>query len=185
MCVTRRVPFRWPLPTTGEVLLRTFTEIRDELVSTLWFVLGNQEDAQDVAQEAFLRCWRTQEGQAENRKTCGPGSFASLSNAAKDLQRTRLAPAGETSAGSRYDADSEAAPLTQGLEEQESLQQLRQALLAPATRGKGSVPVTAKRRADLRADRRDAQPPRGHRQNPDERALQKLRKVLGVSPESQ
>jgi DNA-directed RNA polymerase specialized sigma24 family protein len=37
------------------VLLHTFNELRDELVSTLWFVLGWQEDAHDVAQEAFLR----------------------------------------------------------------------------------------------------------------------------------
>ena len=51
--------------TSAELLLRTFSEIRDELVSTLWFVLGNNEDAQDVAQEAFLRCWRTQEGLPE------------------------------------------------------------------------------------------------------------------------
>ena len=47
-------------PNTGEILLRTFTDLRDELVSTLCFLLGNAEDAQDVAQEAFLRCWRTQ-----------------------------------------------------------------------------------------------------------------------------
>ena len=46
---------------TGDILLRAFTDLRDELVSTLCFLLGNAEDAQDVAQEAFLRCWRTQE----------------------------------------------------------------------------------------------------------------------------
>src|SRR5207302_8734760 len=45
----------------SDVLLRTFNELRDDLISTLWFVLGNQEDAQDVAQEVFLRCWRAQE----------------------------------------------------------------------------------------------------------------------------
>ena len=92
------------VPTTGEVLLRTFTEIRDELASTLWFVLGNQEDAQDVAQEAFLRCWRTQEGQAEIANLRA-WIFRVALNAAKDLQRP-LAPPGETSAGSRFDADS-------------------------------------------------------------------------------
>ena len=45
----------------GEMLVQAFSDLRDELVSTLWFVLGNADDAQDVAQEAFLRCWRTQE----------------------------------------------------------------------------------------------------------------------------
>ena len=43
---------------SGDVLLRTFAELRDDLVSTLCYVLGNKEDAQDIAQEAFLRCWR-------------------------------------------------------------------------------------------------------------------------------
>src|SRR5438270_10879661 len=45
---------------SGDQLLRAFNELRDELVSTLWFLLGNHDDAHDVAQEAFLRCWRTQ-----------------------------------------------------------------------------------------------------------------------------
>ena len=91
-------------PTTGEVLLRTFTEIRDELVSTLWFVLGNQEDAQDVAQEAFLRCWRTQEGQAEINNLRA-WIFRVGSQCRQGPAAQRLAPAGQTSAGSRFDAD--------------------------------------------------------------------------------
>src|SRR5439155_11343078 len=71
----------------GELLHRTFTELRDELVSTLWFLLGNQEDAQDIAQEAFLRCWRTQENLPEilNLRAW---IFRVGLNAAKDLQRS-------------------------------------------------------------------------------------------------
>src|SRR3954471_12356959 len=72
---------------TGEALLRTFSEARDELVSTLWFILGNQEDAQDVAQEAFLRCWRTQEGLPEVQNLRA-WIFRVGLNAAKDLQRS-------------------------------------------------------------------------------------------------
>src|SRR5215471_21310709 len=76
-----------PNETPAELLLRTFTELRDELVSTLWYVLGNREDAQDVAQEAFLRCWRTQGGLPEvhNLKAW---IFRVGLNAAKDLQRS-------------------------------------------------------------------------------------------------
>src|SRR5215475_171428 len=72
---------------TGELLLRTFNELRDELVSTLWFLLGNQEDAQDVAQEVFLRCWRTQDRLAEvqNLKAW---IFRVGLNAARDVQRS-------------------------------------------------------------------------------------------------
>src|SRR5260370_23224303 len=45
----------------GDLLLRAFNDLRDELVSTLWFLLGSRDDAQDLAQEVFLRCWRTRE----------------------------------------------------------------------------------------------------------------------------
>lgn len=41
-----------------EVLLTAFNAMRDELLSTLTLYLGNREDALDVAQEAFLKCWR-------------------------------------------------------------------------------------------------------------------------------
>lgn len=40
----------------SEQLVETFNELRGELVSTLWFIL--KDDAQDAAQEAFLKCWR-------------------------------------------------------------------------------------------------------------------------------
>src|SRR5215475_2901022 len=72
---------------TGELLLRAFNDLRDELVSTLWFVLGSQEDAQDVAQEAFLRCWRTQEG-LPDVQNLRAWIFRVGLNAAKDLQRS-------------------------------------------------------------------------------------------------
>src|SRR4051794_16675834 len=71
----------------GDTLLRAFTELRDDLVSTLWFILGNQEDAQDVAQEAFLRCWRTQES-LPGVHNLRAWIFRVGLNAAKDLRRS-------------------------------------------------------------------------------------------------
>jgi len=115
-------------PNTGEILLRTFTDLRDELVSTLCFLLGNAEDAQDVAQEAFLRCWRTQEGLPEVNNLRA-WIFRVGLNAAKDLQRSawrrRVKPLLEADAMPSTD---NATPLS-GLEEQETLCRLRQALL--------------------------------------------------------
>ena len=117
-----------PNETPGEILLRTFTELRDELVSTLWFVLGNQEDAQDVAQDAFLRCWRTQEGLPEVQNLRA-WIFRVGLNAAKDLQRSawrrRVKPLLGTEA---MPTQNDASP-TSVLEDQEVLAQLRQALL--------------------------------------------------------
>src|ERR1700730_5097812 len=71
----------------ADVLLRTFNDLRDELVSTLWYLLGSQEDAQDVSQEAFLRCWRMKEdlGDIQNLRAW---IFRVGINAAKDLQRS-------------------------------------------------------------------------------------------------
>ncbi|MCS7014661.1 MAG: RNA polymerase sigma factor [Gemmatales bacterium] len=45
-------------PSAEEIVLTAFNRMRDELLSTLTLHLGNREDAQDVAQEAFLKCWR-------------------------------------------------------------------------------------------------------------------------------
>jgi RNA polymerase sigma-70 factor (ECF subfamily) len=115
-------------PSSGELLLRTFTELRDELVSTLWFVLGNREDAQDVAQEAFLRCWRTQAGQAEIQNLRA-WIFRVGLNAAKDLQRSAWRRRVKPLMGAEAMPMVDATPPARGLERQESLVQLREALL--------------------------------------------------------
>ena len=114
--------------TPGELLLRTFSAMRDELVSTLWFVLDSQEDAQDVAQEAFLRCWRTQDGIPEVHNLRA-WIFRVGLNAAKDLQRSAWRRRVKPLLGAdTMPMLNNASPAT-ALEDQESLAQLRQALL--------------------------------------------------------
>src|SRR5436190_6737030 len=71
----------------AEAFVCAFNEIRAELVSTLFFVLGNQEDAQDVAQDAFLKCWRTRQSLAQVQNVRA-WIFRVGLNAAKDLQRS-------------------------------------------------------------------------------------------------
>jgi RNA polymerase sigma factor (sigma-70 family) len=115
-------------PPPGELLLSTFTDLRDELVSTLCFLLGNAEDAQDVAQEAFLRCWRAQEGLPEVQNLRA-WIFRVGLNAAKDLQRSAWRRRVKPLLGADAMPTPDAAPPTGGLEEQETLQQLRQALV--------------------------------------------------------
>lgn len=116
-------------PSREQVLLETFNGLRDELVSTLWFVLNNTEDAQDVAQEAFLRCWRAADGLGEIQNIRA-WIFRVALNAAKDLQRSawrrrvKSLPEGEL----MPTVDTSPAPEAR-LEEEESLQQLREALL--------------------------------------------------------
>jgi RNA polymerase sigma-70 factor (ECF subfamily) len=113
---------------TGELLLRTFTDLRDELVSTLCFVLGNPDDAQDVAQEAFLRCWRCLDGlpAVQNLRAW---IFRVGLNAAKDLQRSAWRRRVKPLLGAEAMPTADTASPTGGLEDQESLQQLRRALM--------------------------------------------------------
>src|SRR5437764_9445166 len=112
----------------GEFLLRTFTELRDELVSTLWFLLGNKDDAQDVAQEAFLRCWRTQD-QIAAVGNLRAWIFRVGLNAAKDLQRSAWRRRVKPLLGAEAMPMVDSTPPAQALEDQEALQQLRAALL--------------------------------------------------------
>ena len=112
----------------ADLLVRTFNDLRDELVSTLWFVLGSQEDAQDVAQEAFLRCWRTQEGLPEVHNLRA-WIFRVGLNAAKDLQRSAWRRRVKPLMGAEAMPTSNHASPTSVLEDQEVLAQVRQALL--------------------------------------------------------
>jgi RNA polymerase sigma-70 factor (ECF subfamily) len=112
----------------GETLLRTFTDLRDELVSTLCFVLGNREDAQDVAQEAFLRCWRTQESLPDIHNLRA-WIFRVGLNAAKDLQRSAWRRRVKPLLGAEAMLSTETPSPLSGLEDQECLQRLRDALL--------------------------------------------------------
>jgi RNA polymerase sigma-70 factor (ECF subfamily) len=111
-----------------DAFVRAFNEVRTELVSTLYFLLGNHEDAQDAAQDAFLKCWRTKDSLLEVRNLRA-WIFRVALNAAKDLQRSawrRRAKPLHENAG--QDAMFEINP-AQSLEEQETLEQLRQALV--------------------------------------------------------
>ena len=112
----------------ADVLLRTFNDLRDELVSTLWFVLGNREDAQDVAQEAFLRCWRTQQN-LPDILNLRAWIFRVGLNAAKDLQRSAWKRKVKPFLGTDPMPMVDTTAPGQALEDQESLHRLREALL--------------------------------------------------------
>lgn len=71
---------------SGDAFVCAFNDCRRELVSTLSYVLGNADDAHDVAQEAFLKCWRTRAAWPDVRNLRA-WIFRVGMNAAKDLQR--------------------------------------------------------------------------------------------------
>jgi len=42
----------------GKLLEEAFGRLQDQLLGTLYFMVGNQDDAQDALQEAFIKCWK-------------------------------------------------------------------------------------------------------------------------------
>lgn len=48
-------------PTPSDQLVDTFNDLRDELVSTLWYVLGDRHEAQEAARATFQKCWETRQ----------------------------------------------------------------------------------------------------------------------------
>lgn len=110
-----------------EVLARTFNDLRDQLISTLLFVLGNREDAQDAAQEAFVKCWgtRAQVPQIHNLRAW---IFRVGFNTAKDMQRSAWHRRARRLQGEQFMlTGNEPAPL-QALEWKESVECLRRAI---------------------------------------------------------
>ena len=161
----------------GQTLLRAFNELRDELVSTLMFLLGNADDAQDAAQEAFLKCWRTQEGLAavQNLRAW---IFRVALNAAKDYQRSAWHRRSRPLMGEiAMLMDSQDAP-AHLLEHKESLERLRVAI--HGLRHEEQEVFLLRQNGDLTyeqiAELRNS--PVGTVKTQMRSALQKLRKVL-------
>jgi RNA polymerase sigma-70 factor (ECF subfamily) len=112
----------------GEDLVCAFNNVRTELVSTLFFFLGNYEDAQDAVQEAFIKCWRTRDGLAEVRNVRA-WIFRVGLNAAKDLRRNAWRRRARPLSGSNTLVEGSDGSPVKTLEERERQEQLRRALL--------------------------------------------------------
>jgi RNA polymerase sigma-70 factor, ECF subfamily len=112
----------------GDRLTRAFNDMRDELVSTLLYVLGNREDAQDAAQEAFVKCWRTQDS-LPDVQNLRAWIFRVGLNAAKDMQRSAWNRKAKGFLGDETLIVGRDSPPGEQLEEQEDLVRLRTAIL--------------------------------------------------------
>jgi RNA polymerase sigma-70 factor (ECF subfamily) len=162
---------------SGEEFVRAFNDMRGELVSTLFFLLGNHEDAQDAAQDAFLKCWRTQQSLGDVRNIRA-WIFRVGLNAAKDLQRCAWRRRARPLTQNNDTGPATEVSPTQPLEEQETLEQLRAALLELRPEEKAifllrqNGELTYEEIAELRHS------PVGTVKTQMRAALQKLRRVL-------
>ena len=162
---------------SAEAFVHVFNEVRAELVSTLFFMLGNHDDAQDAAQDAFMKCWRTQETFPEVRNARA-WIFRVGLNAAKDLQRNawrrRAKPLGDN-APPEVKATP---PPSDMLQEKELRESLRQALFHLRTEEKEVFLL--RQNGDLTYEEIAAmrRTPVGTIKTQMRSALQKLRRVL-------
>jgi len=164
-------------PSPEDALVCAFNALRDELVSTLLFIVGNRDDAQDAAQEAFLKCWRARAGLA-GVQNLRAWIFRVGLNAARDLQRSAWHRRARPLLGdAAMLVDRSVAP-GQHLEDQEALGRLRQALLGLRPEEKEifllrqNGGLTYEQIAEIRSA------PVGTVKTQMRAALQKLRKVL-------
>jgi RNA polymerase sigma-70 factor, ECF subfamily len=74
-------------PAGEHPVVSTFNAARDELISTLVYVLGNRDDAIDAAQEAFLKCWRSRHT-THDVQNLRAWIFRIGLNTAKDMKRS-------------------------------------------------------------------------------------------------
>ena len=72
---------------TAGLLADTFARHQDELLGMLYYVVGNEEDARDALQEAFLKCWRRRQSLAEI-ENLRAWVFRVALNAGRDLRNT-------------------------------------------------------------------------------------------------
>src|SRR5947209_15675840 len=113
---------------SADRLVRAFNDMRDELVSSLLYLLGNREDAQDAAQEAFIKCWRSQES-LPDVQNLRAWIFRVGLNTAKDMQRSAWSRKAKPFLADETLIVGREGPAAEQLEEQEDLTRLRQALL--------------------------------------------------------
>src|SRR5205809_1613071 len=113
--------------TSEEKLVRTFNELKDELISTLVFVLGHREDAKDAAQDAFIKCWNARE-QLPQVVNLRAWIFRVCFNTAKDMQRSAWHRRAKPLNAEQYTMSAKEAPPGQALERKETIDQLRRAV---------------------------------------------------------
>lgn len=115
-------------PVNEQQLIDTFNALRDELVSTLVYMLGNRDDALEAAQEAFLKCWKTRTSLSEvlNLRAW---IFRIATNTARDMLRSAWNRRVKPMVGEELMLTASHPMPSDILEEKESMDRLRSAIV--------------------------------------------------------
>src|SRR5437867_1831256 len=111
----------------GALLEAAFAQYQAELLGTLYYLVGNLEDARDALQDAFIKCWRHQ-AEVEEVENLKAWIFRVALNAGRDIRETAWRrkrqglPEDESMLVSRHDGPDKI------VEHDERLTRLRQAL---------------------------------------------------------
>ena len=165
----------------GGALLRAFAEARPDLLHALTLLLGNGEDAQDMVQTAFLKCWRHR-GQVGGVHNLRAWIFRVGLNSGRDLRRSVWRQRSRPLLGLESAVACPATSPADDLVRQETLGLLRAALtrLRPEEREVFLMRQNTGRTYEEIAHLRRA--PVGTVKTQMRAALQKLRKVLQDAP---
>ena len=164
--------------TAGDRLGVSFAEVRPALLQSLTAMLGSPDDAQDVLQETFLKCWRnrTRVWKVRNLRAW---IYRVGMNAARDYQRNAWRRKSRPLSTQITLPDLAAVPPCDQLLDREDLDRVRQALTGLRTDEREVFLL--RQNSDLTydeiADKRRA--PVGTVKTQMRAALQKLRAVLG------
>ncbi|MFK8115040.1 MAG: RNA polymerase sigma factor [Rubripirellula sp.] len=72
---------------SGQKLESMFDDAHGELLGTLFYLVGNMEDARDALQEAFLKCWRNRQ-QVDQVTNLRAWVFRITLNTGRDCRKT-------------------------------------------------------------------------------------------------
>ena len=164
-------------PDPGAVLTAAFDSARDELLSTLMYVVGDREMAQDAAQDDFIKCWRNrhQVFEVDNLRAW---IFRVAMNAAKDLRRSAWHRKSRAFSGEEFSLPGRDGPTDEAIDDQDALERIRRAIfdLRPEEREifllRQNADLTFEDIADMRGV------PIGTVKTQMRAALAKLKKVL-------
>ena len=111
----------------GDTLVAAFNAARDELVSTLMYVLGSRDDAQDAAQDAFVKCWKNR-AQVPEVQNLRAWIFRVALNTAKDVRRSAWSRKSRAFSGEEYAILGREGTPDEGIDDREALMKIRAAI---------------------------------------------------------